>query len=167
MKLTISKPKRGTMTILISSAFLLLASALVRWQLGAAPSASQQRGGIEISDAFVIAPPVGRTLSGYLNVRAVRPDALIGVSSPLASSAAIHTHDFEGEVVRMRCLDRITLKPGTTTALKPGGMHLMLFNVSAVLQPGATIPVTLTFEHAGEISLQLPIRLTDSHAHTH
>lgn len=62
----------------------------------------------------------------------------------------------EGEMV-MREVDSIALPAGVAVALEPGGYHIMLIDLAKPLEVGTTIKITLTFETAGEITLDFPV----------
>ena len=61
-----------------------------------------------------------------------------------------------GEMV-MREVEFIELPAGTTVELKPGGYHVMLIGLKAPLELGSTIQITLVFENAGEITIDVPV----------
>jgi copper(I)-binding protein len=42
--------------------------------------------------------------------------------------------------------------------LEPGGLHIMLIGLKQKLAPGDSIPLTLVFEHAGEVTVEIPVR---------
>lgn len=58
----------------------------------------------------------------------------------------------------MRPLARFRLPPGGTLEMKPGGYHVMLLGLTRDLHPGDTVAVTLTFEKAGPLTVQAPVR---------
>jgi copper(I)-binding protein len=63
-----------------------------------------------------------------------------------------------GSDLRMRELaDGLAVATGTTLTLKPRGYHLMLLDLKAPLEPGGRVPVTLTFEKAGNIDIELVV----------
>jgi copper(I)-binding protein len=65
----------------------------------------------------------------------------------------------DGAVMRMRQIEGGLAAPaGATVTLSPGGMHLMFYGVTQPFAEGESIPVTLTFEHAGDIGVTLPVR---------
>ena len=41
--------------------------------------------------------------------------------------------------------------------MRPGGYHIMLLGLKQALKPGETVKVTLTFQRAGEVSLEAPV----------
>jgi hypothetical protein len=85
-------------------------------------------------------------------------DRLLKASSPAAKAAELHTHIMEDDIARMRPVEAIEVAPGEPTVLQPGGLHIMLMGLTGKLEEGGNVPVTLTFENAGEVTLDLPIR---------
>jgi periplasmic copper chaperone A len=51
----------------------------------------------------------------------------------------------------MRQITDATVPAGGALALEPGGTHVMLIGLRSPLVPGATVPLILTFRHAGEV----------------
>jgi hypothetical protein len=45
----------------------------------------------------------------------------------------------------------------TSVALGPGGYHLMLTDPAAPLTAGAAVALTLRFQHAGTVTLEVPV----------
>lgn len=64
----------------------------------------------------------------------------------------------DGNVMRMRPVASFTVPADGVVALTPNGLHLMLTNISSPLVAGESVPVTLTFEHAGVVEVVLPVR---------
>lgn len=85
-------------------------------------------------------------------------DRLIAAATPVARSAELHTHVMEGGVARMRPVAAIEIAPGEPAVLAPGGVHIMLTGLSEKLVEGNTVPLSLTFEHAGTVELEVPVR---------
>ena len=86
-------------------------------------------------------------------------DRLIAAASDVAKRVELHTHieDANG-VMRMRELEAgITVPAGGMHMLKRGGDHVMFMGLEAPLEQGSTIDVTLTFEKAGEIVVEIPV----------
>ncbi len=97
--------------------------------------------------------------SAYLTVtNGGAADRIVAASSPKAARVELHTHDMDGEgVMRMRQVEAIDLPAGETTALQPGGLHVMLFDLQGPLVEGETYPLTLTFEEAGPVELEVQV----------
>lgn len=64
---------------------------------------------------------------------------LIAAQSPMARAVELHTNVRDGDMVRMRRLEKVTIAPGETVRFAPGGHHLMVFGVQA-------LPETVPFE---------------------
>ena len=89
-------------------------------------------------------------------------DRLLSASSPVADRVELHTHLKEGEVVRMRQVEAVDLPAGQTVALEPGGLHVMLMGLKEPLEQDKSFPLTLEFEDAGSITVDVNIDLMGS-----
>lgn len=70
----------------------------------------------------------------------------------------IHTSETDADsVTRMIHLDALDLPAGQTVRFAPGGMHLMLMGLAGKLDESASFPLTLTFERAGAITVEIPV----------
>jgi copper(I)-binding protein len=116
--------------------------------------------GVTVTHPWARATPGGATVgAAFLEIRTDKntSDRLIGVSSPVASRAEVHSSSMEGGVMKMRHLKEIDLKPGESHVLKPMGEHIMLFNLKHPLKEGDLVDLTLNFEKAGPIAVKAPI----------
>jgi hypothetical protein len=140
---------------------LLLAVILLLAGLGAASAHGYKLGALEIGHPWARAtPPTAPTGGGYLSVKntGTTPDRLMSASSPAAEIVQVHDMKMEGNVMRMRELDGpLEIKPGETVTLAPGGMHLMMMGLKAPLKQGERVPLTLVFEKAGKIDVELVV----------
>jgi copper(I)-binding protein len=85
-------------------------------------------------------------------------DKLIGASSTVAKMVSIHESIKKGGVMQMRSVDGIDLPPHGTVALKPGGYHIMLMGLAQPLKAGESFPITLTFAHAGKVTVTVAVK---------
>jgi len=125
---------------------------------------------IQVVDAWArqapMMPPMGHmhTASGtgavYVTLRngGSDPDALLGATSDAAEQVELHETLREGDVMRMRPVANLEIPAGAALEMKPGGFHIMLIDLRRELRPGDRVPVTLTFEHAAPVSLEVPVR---------
>jgi copper(I)-binding protein len=118
-------------------------------------------GAIAIHDAWARAS-LGQTGTSavymILEASGDQGDRLVGAASPAAASAELHTHLVEGGVAKMRPVAGVEIEPGAPTVLEPGGLHIMLIGVRNKLVEGEALPLSLTFEDAGTIEVEVPIR---------
>ncbi len=84
-------------------------------------------------------------------------DVLKAVTSSAAANAMIHETRMTGGVMTMSHMMSLPIPAGGTVELKPGGLHVMLTGLSAPLKAGVPFRLTLTFEKAGEITLDVPV----------
>ncbi|WP_062116182.1 copper chaperone PCu(A)C [Aureimonas sp. AU40] len=142
---------------------LALAATLVLGSLGAlSPAAAHgfKLGAIEIEHPWSRAtPPGARTGAGYFGLVNSGPgeDKLISAASPAAEKVEIHEMSITDGIMNMRRVDGLAIPAGGKAALAPGGYHLMLMGLKAPFKEGQMIPVTLTFEKAGSIEVQLQV----------
>ena len=85
------------------------------------------------------------------------PDRLIAVETPRAARAELHTMTMDGDVMRMRQVSAIEVNPGEPAVLKPGGLHIMLIGLTAPMREKERFPLTLTFEKAGKVEVQIAV----------
>ena len=63
-------------------------------------------------------------------------------------------------VMKMRPVEGgLEVKPSESVTLKPGGFHIMLVDLKHPLEAGKTVEVTLQFEKAGTVKVELPVLL--------
>jgi copper(I)-binding protein len=105
-------------------------------------------------------PPTAPTGAVYFVLRnpGDTPDRLIGVKTPRAEKAELHTHVHKGEVMSMERIDSVEIPAGGEVTFKPGGSHVMLFKLSEPLVAGERFPLTLIFENAGEVAVDVAIQ---------
>jgi hypothetical protein len=58
-------------------------------------------------------------------------------------------------MMTMRTVARLAIGPGQSAVLEPGGLHIMLMGLRAPLEKGQTFALTLRFERAGAIEVEL------------
>jgi len=125
-------------------------------------------GDVAIGHPWSRAAPAGRTGAAYMTLRTTgAADRLLSASSPVAARVELHTHVRDGDVMRMRPVADIPVTPGETVELKPGGLHLMLIDLTAALQPGTRVPLTLHFERAGDVTVELAVERAGAAAPPH
>lgn len=118
-------------------------------------------GDLSLSGAFTRATlpnaPVG---GGFLTIvnEGGEADRLVSAASPVAKMVQLHEMKMEGDVMKMAELENgIEIPAGETVTLAPGGLHIMFMGLKQAFEEGSTIPVTLTFEKAGTIEIELVV----------
>jgi hypothetical protein len=128
-------------------------------------------GAIEIGQPWTRAtPPTAESGGGYLVLKntGTTPDRLIAVKSPAADKVEIHEMKMDGNIMRMREVGKgIEIPPGATVELKPGGFHVMFMGLKAPFAKEAKVPLTLVFEKAGSIDVDLMVQAMGAQAPMH
>ena len=85
-------------------------------------------------------------------------DRLVAATTPNARKVELHEHVNQDGVMKMRPLeDGIEVPANGSVSLAPGGLHIMIMGLDEKLVAGKTIPITLTFERQGEMTLDVSI----------
>lgn len=130
----------------------------------AAPAYAQEvkAGDLVITQTWSRATPGGaKVAGGYLTIenKGATADRLIGGSGDVAGKIEVHEMAMNNGVMTMRPLDNgLTIDPGKTVKLAPGGNHLMFFDLKQPLKQGDKVPVTLEFEKAGKVSVSFDVQ---------
>ena len=128
-------------------------------------------GQLEISQPWARATaPTAPAGGGFLTItnRGTATDRLIAVRTPVAEQAQIHEMKMDGSVMRMRELERgLEIPAGATLTLAPGGFHLMLMGLKKPLTKDTRVPLTLVFEKAGTIDVELAIEAMGATSRAH
>jgi hypothetical protein len=100
----------------------------------------------------------------YMEIRnrGAQPDRLVGATTPLAARVELHVIVRKGEVTGMRHIGSLEIPPRARIELRPGGSHLMLIDLARPLKKGERVPLTLRFERAGELQIELEVQQVGS-----
>jgi hypothetical protein len=144
--------------IRLSSLPLVLALSLA-----AAPALAQQTkvGDLTIEQPWARATPKGAAVgAGYLEIRnaGASPDRLTGGSADFAG-VEIHQMKMDKGVMTMRQVkDGLEIPAHGSVKLAPSGYHLMFTGLKHALVKGESVKATLTFEHAGPVTVEFPVQ---------
>lgn len=136
----------------------ILAAALVAASVA---TAFAQAGSLKVEKPFARATAPGAAVGGgYATIvnTGSAADRLVGASSPAAARMEVHEMKMEGSVMKMREVKGIDVPAGGKIELKPGGYHLMFMELKQPLKEGSKVPVTLKFEKAGEVKVELDVQ---------
>lgn len=122
-------------------------------------AAAQQPQGVTVSAPWTRAAGQGGTGAGYLTLRnpGTAADRLVSARAGIARTVELHTHINDNGVMRMRPVPSIEVPAGGEVQLRPGGLHIMLIGLQSPLRQGERVPLTLVFERAGEVQVELAV----------
>ena len=132
---------------------------------------------ILVNDAYVRASSkMAKSAAAFMDIKntSSQDDRLLDVKSKVAKRVELHTHiKSDDGVMKMRRVDDGFLISGNDTLrLERGGNHIMFMGLSQPFVNGESISITLFFESAGPLHLEIPIKMKErstikSHSHSH
>lgn len=128
---------------------------------GLAQAHSYEAGAIHIDHPWSRAmPPTAPAAAAYfvLQNTGAEADRLLGASTPVAGKAELHEHAHVDGLMKMHHVPVVDIGPGEQVDFVPGGYHVMLFELSRQMQAGERFPLTLRFEKAGEVTVEVAVQ---------
>lgn len=112
--------------------------------------------GLDVEDPVVRVPMPGRNVTVAFFTLKNRTDSerkLVGVSSPIAARAELHSHRHEDGMMRMRKEAQVAIPAQGELKFQPGGYHVMLFELRREPQTGDQVELVLTFDDNSQLVL--------------
>lgn len=149
---------------IVSAAFgaaLFLAGSLAA---SAAPAHEVKQGDLTIDHPWARASAgPARNSAAFMTIHnAGKADRLVAAAGDVAERVELHTHLMEGNVMKMRQVEAIDVPAEGMAKLQPGGFHVMLIGLHEPLKEGDSFPLTLTFEKAGKVTLEVAVEAITS-----
>ncbi len=121
-------------------------------------------GTIAVNDAYArVATKMSKAGAAFMVIKnsGAEDDQLISVSSDVAKRTELHTHkdDGNGNMQMLHVKEGFTVPAGGMHMLQRGGDHVMFMGLNRGLEHGDVVTVTLTFEKAGDVTLEVPVDL--------
>jgi periplasmic copper chaperone A len=104
-------------------------------------------------------PPVATVGVAYFSMTNAgsKADSLVAISSPIARKVEIHESRTVQGIVQMRAVSSVECPPGVTVKIEPGGLHVMLLDLTRPLAAGTEFPLSLRFRDAGVLTVQVRV----------
>lgn len=147
------------------AAILITAVAVISFARGAEAGLDD----ILVVEAWARATPPGAAVgAAYVTLanRTGSDDCLVSAATPAAEKVMVHESIEEDGVAKMRPLEIVTVPASGTLEMHPGGTHMMLMGLSEPLKEGDILPLTLVFEKAGEMTVQVEVTPIGAHGPT-
>ncbi len=125
---------------------------------------------ITIKDPYArVASKVAKSGAAFMMVENTgdEADQLIDVRTEASKLVQLHTHKDAGDgVMQMRHVpEGFAIPAGGMHMLQRGGDHVMMMGLTGPLDHGDVVTVTLVFEKAGEIEVEIPVDLERKPVH--
>ncbi len=135
----------------------VLTAASVFWCLCLSGFANADQ--IRVSDAWIRASAPGQQVAAvYFDIVSAVDAKLVAIDTGIAQVAEFHQMTVvDSGIMRMRAMPTVDLPAGITVSLKPGGIHVMLFELEKSLRAGERIPFELSVEDVNGRQTKLKI----------
>lgn len=141
---------QNTLFAAASAAFLALVSAPMAFA-----------GDITITDAYLrVSGAMANSGAAFMTIENKgAEDRLIDAHSDLAQKVELHTHlqDANGVMKMVHVAEGFPIAAGESHMLMRGGEHVMFLGLNSVPAQGDMVSLTLTFEKAGDITIEVPV----------
>jgi periplasmic copper chaperone A len=124
-------------------------------------AAACQPGGDEltVSDAWARPGLAGGSSAVYFQISNFtgRDEVLLAASSETARQVELHITSLEGGHASMHHQPAVPIPAGKVVSFEPGGLHVMLIELTRDLLPRDTLNLFLEFRNAGRVNLVVSI----------
>jgi hypothetical protein len=113
---------------------------------------------VSVHDPWANATPVGASVAAvYMDLTVADADTLVSASTTVADHIEMQSSSEENGMMKMRPLAGVELKAGQSFSFAQGGAHLMLIDLRQPLVAGMRFPMTLEFQRAGAVTVQVQV----------
>jgi len=123
-----------------------------------APTETPQ--GRAVTAAWARAADSGATGGAYLTI--VNHDSvtvdLVGVATALAASAEVHESMQHDGMSHMMPRASVAIGARDSLVMAPGGLHVMLNQLTRALAAGDSVPLTVRFSNGDSVLVRVPVR---------
>lgn len=113
---------------------------------------------VEAAWARATAPGATNGAAYFRVVNGGSADRLLSARAGVSARVELHTHTMRGGMMQMHAVPAVEIPAGGRVEFAPGGLHVMLIGLGAPLTDGAVVPLTLEFERAGALRIDVPVR---------
>lgn len=139
----------------------LYAAAAATLCLALPLSAQDHPEAVHIHDAYARAAGIGKSGAVFFVMHNMteQDDRLIDARADVAQKVELHTHKDMGDGIMkmMHVPEGFPLPAQETHELARGGDHVMMMGLTADLKDGDSFPLTLVFEKAGELVIDVTV----------
>jgi len=109
-----------------------------------------------------LVPAAQKVTAAYMVIENAGAEDLVLRSAETGAAGVVEIHEMvhEGDVMKMRKIEELTVPAWGMVELKPGGLHLMLINLEKPLGEGDGLPLLLHFEGADKRKMAVRVRAT-------
>lgn len=152
-------------------------SSYGKWGFGAAGlllltlGLGAQTANVTVRDAWVRVPGGGQNVGAMFMVvenHSASPRAIVGVTTDIAEKAELHEAkvDPKTKMMSMTPVKQVALPANGSAELKPGGFHIMMFNIKMRPMAGDTVKATLKLDDGSTVAVAAQARAAEGEGDT-
>lgn len=125
------------------------------------PAIAHAQPALSTSGAWVREAPASRpTSAAYLTFENTSSQdvTIVSAATPAAKVVELHEMRDEDGRMRMRKVETLVVPAKSSLVLKPGGLHVMLFELTGALEVGRTVPLTFTLKDGRTVTVDAQVR---------
>lgn len=105
-------------------------------------------------------PPSAPTAAAYFVVhnQGEQADRLLAVDTPAAEKAELHEHIHQNGLMKMQRVQVVEVPGKGEARFAPMAYHVMLFGLQRQFKDGERFPLTLHFERAGAVQIEVAVQ---------
>lgn len=116
-------------------------------------------GELKVEDAWARPGiPGGNSAAYFVIQNGGAADVLLSASGNVASAVELHISKMQDGTMMMEQQEKVDVPANSAVEFKPGGLHVMLISLPKELKAGDSFPLTLRFQNAGEIQINVPVK---------
>jgi copper(I)-binding protein len=140
--------------------FRILATGTALAVMAAACAPTETPRGRTVTAAWARAADSGATGGAYLTI--VNHDSvtveLVAVATALAASAEVHESMQHDGMSHMMPRASVAIGARDSLVMAPGGLHVMLNQLTRALAAGDSVPLTVRFSNGDSVLVRVPVR---------
>lgn len=116
---------------------------------------------LSVHDAWVREPMGGRGMTAAFAIvenTGTAARAIVSATADVAETVELHEMKMVDAMMRMSPVKQIDVPAGGKVELRPGGLHLMLFNLRTTPKAGDNVRLTLTFDDGTTVAVTAAVR---------
>lgn len=116
---------------------------------------------LTVTDAWVREPVPGRPSTGAYAIVENRGSSdlqIVAATADVAGAVEIHEMIRSGDMMKMAPVKSVTVPAKGRVELKPGGLHVMLFELKKPVKDGDTVTLTFKTSSGATVQAAAPVR---------
>lgn len=115
---------------------------------------------VQVENVWARPGITGGNSAVYFTIRNTtgQDETLLSAQAEVAAAVELHMSTMSADgTMSMQPQESVPVPPNGEVNFEPAGLHVMLINLPEALSPGDQFPLTLTFQNAGEIEVQVTV----------